>query len=298
MGWIAANGKGIRERSTQFDRPALAKLKISYPSLGAQQRIADYLDRETGEIDAMNEKLGQLAEHLRGRRQTAISVAVSRGINVSAPLVDANIPGAHIVPRHWDIVPLQLAFSFQEGPGILAVDFRDEGIPLLRISSLRERSAKLDGCNYLDPEAVARRWSHFRVDLGDLLISSSASMGSVSEVGEDVVGAVPYTGIIRIKPGRMLKEFIRWFVVSGEFLEQVELLKTGSTIQHYGPSHLSLMRVALPPENEQRHIADHLDHVTSRIDQMLATVAELKSILTERRAALITEVVTGRKEVA
>ncbi len=50
--------------------------------------------------------------------------------------------------------------------------------------------------------------------------------------------------------------------------------------------------------DEQRRIADYLDEVTGKIDAMLAKVAELKSLLIERRAALITDVVTGRKAVA
>ena len=37
---------------------------------------------------------------------------------------------------------------------------------------------------------------------------------------------------------------------------------------------------------------------TTRVDAMLAKVADLKSLLLERRAALITDVVTGKKEVA
>jgi len=57
-------------------------------------------------------------------------------------------------------------------------------------------------------------------------------------------------------------------------------------------------RVPHPPVDEQRRIADHLDEVTGKIDAMLAKVAELKSLLIERRAALITDVVTGRKAVA
>ena len=57
-------------------------------------------------------------------------------------------------------------------------------------------------------------------------------------------------------------------------------------------------RVPNPPIDEQRRIADHLDEVTGKIDAMLAKVAELKSLLIERRAALIADVVTGRKKVA
>lgn len=57
------------------------------------------------------------------------------------------------------------------------------------------------------------------------------------------------------------------------------------------------MRHPTPDFDEQRRIADHLDEVTGRIDAMLATIDELKALLVERRAALITDVVTGRKKV-
>ncbi len=56
--------------------------------------------------------------------------------------------------------------------------------------------------------------------------------------------------------------------------------------------------VPLPPLEEQIRIADELDAATAKIDSMLAKVDELKALLLERRAALITDVVTGRKEVA
>ena len=50
--------------------------------------------------------------------------------------------------------------------------------------------------------------------------------------------------------------------------------------------------------DEQQRIADHLDEVTGRIDAMLTKIDEFKAILAERRAALISDVVTGRKKAA
>lgn len=51
------------------------------------------------------------------------------------------------------------------------------------------------------------------------------------------------------------------------------------------------------PQDEQRRLADHLDEVTRQTDAMLSKVANLKDLLIERRTALITDVVTGKKEV-
>jgi type I restriction enzyme, S subunit len=157
--------------------------------------------------------------------------------------------------------PLKWGVEYVEGPGIMAADFTVDGVPLIRIAGIGGRKATLDGCNYLSPELVSRRWEHFRVRCGDLLISGSASTGLCSEVDELTEGAVPYTGIIIVRPRQYTTEraFVRWFFLCGSFLIQAEIARSGSTIQHFGPSHLSRMLIVLPPLSEQRAIAAFLD---------------------------------------
>ena len=232
VGYIRALAKGIRERSTSFDRPVFRSMLLPRPPRVEQDAIVDYLDRETRRIDELIAEQRGLIETLRERRMAAIDAEVLPG----------DLAG-------WCEMPLRYSVTFQEGPGIGAVDFRDSGVPLLRISSIRGSVATLEGVNYLDPEKVSRHWKHFRVEAGDLLINSSASMGSVAEVVDgEVVGAVPYTGIIKIRPGLMTKNFARWYFRSRAFLDAIDLLKTGSTIQHYGPTHLRQLR-GPPPES-------------------------------------------------
>ncbi|WP_199873692.1 restriction endonuclease subunit S [Streptomyces sp. Root369] len=289
--------RGIWSSRLRIYPDVFLSMAVPVPPLKEQRAITDYLDRETSRIDTLIEEQQRLIEMLRERQAAAISSAVARGLDEGVALKDSGLPGAGPVPRHWDVVPLRYTITFQEGPGIMAADFRDDGIPLLRVSSVRTARSTLEGCNYLDPNEVDRRWSHFRVDLGDLLISASASMGTVSEVTDETAGAVPYTGIIRIKPGRMCKEFIRWFVVSGEFIDQVDSLKTGSTIQHFGPTHLAQMRVALPPIDEQLRIASYLDGEAAKISRLIAESERLIELSRERRDALITAAVTGQIDV-
>jgi type I restriction enzyme S subunit len=58
------------------------------------------------------------------------------------------------------------------------------------------------------------------------------------------------------------------------------------------------LSIPFPTPENQRSITRDLDEVGGKVDAMLAKVAELKSLLVERRAALITDVVAGRKEAA
>lgn len=264
-----------------FTADKIGAFEVPSPSLPEQQEIADYLDRETQRIDELIAEQRGLIETLRERRQAAIDAEI-----LPADLAD------------WVEMPLRYSLTYQEGPGIGATDFRDVGVPLLRISSIRGSIATLDGVNYLDPEKVATKWHHFRVEAGDLLINSSASMGSVAEVCEgEVEGAIPYTGIIKIRPGRMTKPFARWYFQSHAFTGSIELLKTGSTIQHFGPMHLRQLRVFLPSAKRQEEIAGGLTHAVAQIDALIAESEDLIALSQERRAALITAAVTGQIDV-
>ena len=181
----------------------------------------------------------------------------------------------------------------------MAVDFKESGVPLLRISSLGERFASLDGVNFLDEEKVKTKWNHFRLEVGDLLISCSASTGIVSEVNNLTKGSIAYTGIIKLCPktSKILKNYIRWFVISEKFLIQIELLQTGTTIQHFGPHHLNQMLVTLPPLKEQTQIAEFLDKETNKIDALVEKKGKSIELLKEYRTELISATVNGKIDV-
>lgn len=165
-------------------------------------------------------------------------------------------------------VPFDEAIDFREGPGIMARDFLPEGVPLVRLKGLERGAPLLAGCNYLDPEKVALKWNHFRLELGDVLLSTSATLGRVAEVDASAVGAVPYTGIIRMRPRTtdLDRRFIRYLLQGPHFQEQVRAMGVGSVMNHFGPSHLRSMTVLLPDVREQRLITDVLVALDDKID--------------------------------
>lgn len=185
------------------------------------------------------------------------------------------------IPAGWEVCVLPDVTDFQEGPGILAKDFHDCGIPLLRLRNIETPTVRLKGCNFLDPEKVAKKWAHFALQEGDLLISTSASLGRVSVVDHSSVGAVAYTGIIRFRisqSNKLDRGYLRAFLSSAAFVEQAEQMATGSVIRHFGPSHLKQMAIALPSIREQRQIAVISDALDDRITLLRETSATLEAI--------------------
>lgn len=179
-------------------------------------------------------------------------------INGARAVLDNYRPHIPIDPE-WPVVELPTVARFQEGPGILAKDFCNDGVPLIRLAGLRNSTVSLEGCNYLNPELVAQKWNHFRLQIGDILVSTSASFGRPAIVTSVAEGAVFYTGLIRFSPldDRLDVKYLETFLGSPAFLVQGESFATGSSIKHFGPTHLKQMKIPLPPlVTQQAIVAD------------------------------------------
>ena len=180
-------------------------------------------------------------------------------------IIDNELPMR--IPNTWTWTMLPEIVFFQEGPGILKKDFREKGIPLIRISGLQTDAVSLEGCNYLDPEMVEKKWSHFKLDKGDVILCTSASIGKASIVGDEAVGSIPYTGQIRFKMSdAMDRDYFLYLAISNVYLNQVNAMKTGNCIQHYGPTHLQEVYVPLPPLTEQKRIVTSIKKYINLLD--------------------------------
>lgn len=184
----------------------------------------------------------------------------------------------------WTEVHFPDAVDFKEGPGIMARDFRAEGVPLIRLAGVKPGAHILAGCNYLDPQMVAKKWSHFRLCEGDVILSTSASLGEVAIVTPAGVGAIPYTGLIRMRgrPEILDQRFLPWVLRAPDFARQVRAMGVGSVMNHFGPSHLRQMTLRLPSMVQQRRIAG----VLGALDDLIETNWVLIRLLNALRRAV------------
>lgn len=198
-------------------------------------------------------------------------------VSESASLYESVFAGC---PVEWEVVPFADAINFREGPGILAKDFREKGVALLRLRNIERPFVDLAGCNFLDPDMVESRWPHYRVVPGDLLVSTSGTLGRVSIATQASAGSIPYTGIIRMRPARIDVDagFIRYFLMSPLFQLQAEASAAGSVLRHFGPSHLREMSFPVPSSNEQRTIAGVLGALDDKIEQNRRMVRVLERL--------------------
>ena len=265
-GWIAALAKGIRVRSTQFDRPALESLNIAYPTVETQRRIADYLDRETSEIDAAVADLDKYVELLEKRRRAKITFAVEGKSN----LVKDNSTESHPVANL----------------GLVAHAYQPETLSMEALN--QSGTFSVFGAN-----GIIGRHDNFNHEQPQVVIACRGN----------TCGAVNWTlpkswingnaMVINPHAEKLRKDFLFYVLEIADY----SLVITGSAQPQIIRESLYRLRVPLPPLETQRRIADYLDRETTEIDSLIADSTRLRDLLLKRRSVLITEVVTGRKQV-
>ena len=188
-------------------------------------------------------------------------------------------------PSHWRSVPFSDAVFFQEGPGIRNWQYRSAGIPFVNIRCLVDGRLDRQSMNCLDAEEVDNRYAHFLLDAGDYVVSSSGTIGRIAEVSQEDLPCMLNTSVIRMRPkaGSILdRRFLRYFLTSSLFQNQIESFATGSAQRNYGPMHLKMMWIVLPPLPEQRSIA----HILGTLDDKIELNRRMNETLEEMARAL------------
>ena len=266
-------GSGVRSTLGAED---VLDLPLPVPPLANQWAIADYLDAETTRIDALIAKKQRMIELLDERFQTAIRVRLS---NIAAPVLP--------LKRAWRVIDCK-----HRTP-----DYVDEGYPVVSPGDVSpgrlnlSRATRFVSVEDLDDLADGPR----RPRRGDIIYSRNASIGTAAYVdtedrfcmGQDVclITSVEHD------------QLFLTYVLNTVGLDQLDVLKIGSTFSRVNISQIVELLVPVPARSEQEEIAGELDRASAQVGLAQDRLRQQVSLLREQRQALITAAVTGELEV-
>lgn len=291
--------KGIRLGQWDLDPDMHRNMEVLYPPLEEQRAIADFLDRETAEIDAFIADQERLIELLTERRTATITHAVTKGLDPSVPMRDSGIPWLGEIPAHWKASALTHVAAVKLGKMIPREgEGQGEGYsPYLRAASVQPHGLDLEITKKMKATQVES--AQLSLKKGDVVVvEGGAGYGRSAVLHDDLPGYIFQNSINRVRPGRELSSrFLDLLLKSMLWTGQMELLTNKATIPHLTAEKLLSVPVPLPPVTEQRRIETLIDTFELDIREAISDAKRAIDLSRERRAALISAAVTGQIDV-
>ena len=246
----------------------VSRLRIPLPPLESQQRIADYLDRETAEIDAEVADLDRYVKLLEKREKVLIEKTVNGGTNSFSPL--------------WSKIRVQNGFAFDSEKFSPTKE-----LPVAKIGNVLPG----DFSEFIDASELPSE--SFLIKDGDLVVGMSGDFNrTIWNRGKAALNQI----VCILKP--IADDDIRYInYAMGSGLKKIHSTKFSTTLKNLSTEEILAIRVPHRTVTEQKEIATYLDKETAEINDLVVESTRLRDLLLKRRSVLITEVVTGRKQV-
>ncbi|TFB75313.1 restriction endonuclease subunit S [Cryobacterium glaciale] len=299
-GYITSLGKGVRERSTDFRWSDARNVLVPVPPIDEQQRILAFLDRETGQIDALITKQEQLVVALTERRQAVITQAITRGLDPLIQLRDSATKWWGNIPVHWSITGLKhlVSIPITDGPHETPT-FLANGVEFISASAISAGTVNFDKRRgFISAEDHALYSMKYSPRLYDIyMIKSGATTGNSAILTEDRDFSI-WSPLAVLRSGHRTNPFFMHFAIQSQaFQRALTLAWTFGTQQNIGMKSIGDLQIPTPPRPEQDEIVLYLQEHVSIIDALIAKAHQVVEVLQERRQALISAAVTGKIDV-
>ena len=173
----------------------------------------------------------------------------------------------------WELKTLGDVCQFQNGFAFKSKTFKDEGVPVLRISNIQKDSIDLRRIVFVDPSDYKEDLSKYVVNKGDLLIAMSGA--TTGKIGFNNTDDVFYLNqrVGKFKPSEQLNIHYLYYFLSTQVEENLKI-SAGSAQPNLSTQQIKYFKLPFPPLEEQKQIVAKLDQYFEAIDKAKANAAK------------------------
>lgn len=291
-----AIGMGIPHVSSDV----LDNIKIPIPKILEQEKISDFLDKKTKQIDNLIGRDKRLIELLKEKRIALINKAVTRGLNENVKFKDSGVEWIGEIPEGWGVRKLKFLtvkkaqYGANSEPEVNEnhLDFR-----YIRITDVDDKGGlKEDSFAYLRKKDALG----YMLQEGDILFArSGATVGKVyyytEQDGKCCFAGYMIRYISNIK--KLIPKFLLYYSLSKSYQEWIKIISTQSTIENVSAEKYDELLLPVPTLDEQKLIINYLDKQTMQTDNHIEKIIRRINLLEEYKKSLIYNAVTGKIRV-
>ena len=259
----------------------IKSIPIPLPPLTEQKRIIKEIKRWFSLINQIDQNKSDLQTIIKQAKSKILDLAIHgklvpqdpndepasellKRINPSAKITCDNAHYTFKVPTGWIMCKLGEICALENGYAFSSDDYKQQGIPLVRISNISDNTINLNGCVFVKKEVDDR----FIVKNGDLLIAlSGATTGKMGVYeNENIAYLNQRVGNLKIKKNVLLPEYRNYYMFSQ--IEKILKLAYGGAQPNISSKIICELQFLLPPLMEQKRIVQKIEELYSYFDNI------------------------------
>lgn len=279
---------------------------LCLPSISEQQKIADFLDKKTTQLDKVKSLLEEQIQKLKDYRASLIYETVTKGLDKTVPMKDSGIDWIGQVPQGWGVSKLK--FILEKGSNSIKVGPFGSSLSGDAIRSsgkwVYNQRNVLDNnfteTDFYISEAKCKELKNFSVSSGDILLTTRGTIGRVAIVPKKYCEGIIHPCLMKFKVDSkiVLPELIKYLFNDIPLVrEQLNFLSNSTTIDVIYSYNLKNIIIPIIPIEEQYSILEVLDRQTSDVDSLIKIKQKQIENINKQRQTLIYDYVTGKRRV-
>ena len=251
--------------------------KFLLPPLPEQKAIADVLSSIDDKIELL---------HRQNKTLEEMAMTLFRQWFIE-PTKDG-------LPEGWEEVSLGDVFDYLEGPGIRNWQYSTRGIPFLNIRLIENGEINIKNANFISEEEAFGKYKKFLLQEGDVVISTSGTLGKYAIVRKYHLPLLLNTSIIRFRPkNKNYRIFMYLYLKSREFKEYLESSADGSVQANFGPTHLRKIKIIIPPNHTLEKFENAISPFYEKLNNNYSQIQTLEKL----RDTLLPKLMSGEVRV-
>ena len=279
---------------------------LCLPSVSEQQKIADFLDKKTAQLDKVKALLEEQIQKLKDYRASLIYETVTKGLDKTVPMKDSGIDWIGQVPQGWGVSKLKFILekginSIKVGPfgSSLSGDaIRSSGKWVYNQRNVLDNN--FTETDFYISEAKCKELKNFSVSSGDILLTTRGTIGRVAIVPKKYCEGIIHPCLMKFKVDSkiVLPELIKYLFNDIPLVrEQLNFLSNSTTIDVIYSYNLKNIIIPIIPIEEQYSTLEVLDRQTSDVDSLIKIKQKHIENINKQRQTLIYDYVTGKRRV-
>lgn len=196
------------------------------------------------------------------------------------------------IPNNWCWTYFKDIFYIENGYAFKKIDYKKEGIPLVRISNIENGIVNINECIYVNK--LEKNEEKYVIEKGDLLIALSGA--TTGKNGVYYLDEIAYLnqriGNIKIKnKEKVLNEYRNYYIALKN--EDILNLAYGGAQPNISPKVIEFISIPLPPIKEQQRIVNRIESLFAKLDRAKELIENILAQFEQNKMAILHKAFTG-----